>query len=65
MKPDPAIPDTHELLEHFAKRHHLELTDILEHEHVAVRAAVSANLLITGGYAGLGDTALSGLRCRG
>jgi hypothetical protein len=46
-------------LKDFAERHHLELTDILKHEHVAVRAATSANFLITAGYAGLDDTALS------
>jgi hypothetical protein len=47
MKFAPEIPDTRDLLKDFAERHHLELTDILEHEHVAVRAATSANFLIT------------------
>jgi hypothetical protein len=59
MNAAPEMPDTRELLKDFAERHHLEMTDIPEHEHIAVRAAVSTNLLITAGYASLDDTALS------
>ena len=59
MKYAPAIPNTGDLLKDFAQRHHLELTDILEREHVIIRATASTNFLITGGYAGLDDTTLS------
>jgi hypothetical protein len=59
MKSPPNILDTRDLLKDFAERHHIEMTDILEHEHVAVRATASTHFLITAGYAGLDDTALS------
>jgi hypothetical protein len=53
MMPAPEIPDTEDLLKDFAERHHLEMTEILEHERVMVRVTASANILITVGYAGL------------
>jgi hypothetical protein len=59
MNSAPEIPGTRDLLNDFAERHHLQMTDILEQQLVAVRAAASANFLITAGYAGLDETALS------
>ena len=59
MNHTAAIPDKRDLLKSFAERHHLQVTDLIEREHVVIRASASANFLITAGYAGFDETALS------
>ena len=47
------------LLEHFSERHHLELTELVRFEEVAIRSTSIANILINDAYANLSDSDLS------
>jgi hypothetical protein len=53
------IPGTQDLLTDFSRRRHLELTDVVEREYVAIRATVAANLCVNAGYAGLDEAGLA------
>jgi hypothetical protein len=53
------IPDTEDIIKEFAERHHMQTGEHLAREVLPIRAISLANILITAGYASLGDDMLT------
>ena len=53
------IPQTEDLVKEFAERHHMQTGEYLAREVLPIRAVSLANILITAGYASLGDDMLA------
>ena len=59
MQPASALASAQALLQNFAERHRLKLTEVIRREEIAVRATSIANIVINDAYANLDDAALA------
>ncbi len=59
MVPNSPVRPVQALLDDFAERHHLERTDLLERETVAIQSLAMANILVNEAYSRLDDAALA------